>query len=521
LRGLRTDLHHTRLAIEALASLGNDRCKIAMTDCILHLWEEISDPIEGRSFDDILDLIGILGFEESGSDKHKEDLHAYLTKLDSDSEELRGISARNLSNLIISSHRAFGNRVQHLQHWANLLIKLKNDDGCWSASMSGSTSLVVTAMAIRSLNSLGKDFQNHVDTGRDYILQVLDEKGWEGIGTGGDVFTKASVLSAMGPTESEFREVIRNGVESLLKQKNTDGGWGGSAGEISNIECTSLSVVALVSCGENRVVPSWVANIAWKSVAELNRSLNFDLTALREEFEKKVEIHCGKIVDELKKMKTANSELTIKTKNLSDELRTISRDIYIRHEDEGGLNRKYQSSLRIKRQGLIRSRFLLFSLIFSAMSYFTISIFLKSFFVESGVVFETLKVALLSLITLILFLYIYGVIKRRAVFDRETIISYSSSRMQREIDRAADLFSRLTLKWPVELREHFIYRLYTERLSEMPTDVARRFAQELLLRFPVPDEQRSEFTLWIRNVAELDMESRKILLDIIRRAWRG
>jgi squalene-hopene/tetraprenyl-beta-curcumene cyclase len=170
------------------------------------------------------------------------------------------------------------------------LLDLQNRGGGWPTFCRGWGHLPfdrsgtdLTAHCIRAIHAWQKDIQQHgadipraLERGFRYLAEEQHDDGywlplWFGNQHAPDeinpVYGTAKVLAAFNDLNKCDSPEAARAIEWLLRQQNSDGGWGGMTGTPSTIEETSLAIDALIPVPGNTHRPAVVSGIEWLSCA--------------------------------------------------------------------------------------------------------------------------------------------------------------------------------------------------------------------------------------------------------------
>jgi hypothetical protein len=350
----------------------------------------------------------------------------------------------------------------------------------------------------------------------------LEKTGWQQLGSAGDTFTQAMVLLALAELPLDLYEIIREGVEVVGGSRNRDGSWGGGSGETGNIEITALSLLALVAAGENRFVPASLARAALTGIGRQMEEITCERDNLRQEFEKRVQGECGKVVKErndlLKLNETLNLRLRSVRKRRSLEAEPDDEVIMVLEDDEG-----YPSFRESKVQASLTRTLALrfFGENLGRLTFF----FALSLTVTMAIYLSMKKPFPNSL------WYVAGILaavglfvmfsdwrqKRRRLANRESA-NFELVALRPELARLRLKYYELSESWPLSVREELAYRLFTE-LVGMPPEIGVRYSEDLAAKLGFGTKERKEFLVWVSRVMLLSSRDRRVLVTQLQRAY--
>jgi hypothetical protein len=411
----------------------------------------------------------------------------------------------------------WGNREQ-LAYWRNhLRERQRPETGGWPSLPGETGSIIPTVFALRALIANTKsEERDAIHQGFHFLDSQLDAYGWSGIGTKGDTYSQAHLLRLLAETPQPNYRLVQEGVEIILSKRNSDGGWGGDFGEPSNIECTSLALVALVTSGAARFVPASLAMVALEDLNEHIATSTTELSELRDRFDAQVQLHCGQVVSE-------RDQLNKKIAGLQVELRRAQVLLTTAEAQPEAIRRLAPVLMAAsRREGIVvRNPYVIVSLGVAAAA-----LGIVASYISEGSVNWWIPLVYSVVIPMMSMAMIYIVPKRFIHSNREpTTFADDSGNIpdipeleSGVIRRLRRDFLRLSEEWPVSLREEVTYRLFAE-LIRLPADIAGRYVEDLVIRLGMRGENRERFEQWARAVAKLTPSSRRILFEQIRRMF--
>ena len=512
--GLPSDFHHSSLAIEALYYSCDERSIGIIADAALYLRKAKSNHLEQLNLEELTDLLMVACTEQNPDNDYIEQLlkvlqQAYDTILARKEE----FSVRSMCGVLLAVLGSRKSPQKLIQPWIDRLLNLqRTDDGSWPAVAEESGSVIATAFALRVLTHVSKNRGGDpIDRGLQYLQNRLEKEGWQKLGIEGDTFTQAVVLRALAEAQTTQYKQIQDGIDILINRMNLDGGWGGNAGEPSNIECTALCVLALVTSGENRFLPAHLAKAALHDTQHMLIKLTNERNQLRQDFEQKIKLHCGKVVQERDQLQKEN-------KSLKEQLNDKNKEFH------GAMEQAKNVQLRFEE--LQKSRYFVESPYLSLHGRFSkLNLIKVGPILSAGIAvwqlwewplsfWKIIAVSLISLITITIE-YIVWVRYRRENLQPPFIFK-TEEKLSPNLSMLRSMFMKMARDWPPRLLEEVVYRLFRE-LIYLPPDVGRRYTEDLVYRIGLSQKDTQELKVWVDYVMRLDTRDRRLLFDQLQK----
>lgn len=526
--GLPSDIHYSALAIQALYEAADELSIGVIAQATLYLRQAKGNALSKLKFQELTDLLRVMRCEQKPDYEFTQALLNTLKRiyaerpLHHDAAITRDVAS--MLRITMSLDRADGDLIKSLTD--TLLEQQRLDDGSWPAVSGEQGSVVATSVAIRALASTNDDrARDPLARGLRFVQNQLEAHGWEASGVG-DVYSLAMILRAVSEVPGTDYELIQMGIDTLVEMVNEDGGWGGGPSEPSNIESTTLAVLALLAAGENRFVPARLASAALQeSQRLLDQAIN-ERNRLRDDVEMQVQNQINLVVQERDRLRRESDDNKKSTDRLNEQMRAM------RNESESLMYEFYA-----RERGRWNSNY---GHVFPNLPFLPLTIqqYLWLLWPVAIIVFavfgfgQVVKLdssrwklfAMVGLFLTVLYAswMLYFAISRRSrtsiirgdEFIREPWLTRGNTS---ELSRLRDIYFEMQSEWPSSLREEFVYTLYTD-LIDLPLDVSPRYAKELANRYPLPREYARRMQSWIDMVVRLDPTERRILFDQLRRA---
>jgi Prenyltransferase and squalene oxidase repeat len=504
LRGLPTEIYPSALAVEALMGIGDSDAEILAEDVTAYFRRRVAGEVDRLGMDDLASLLVILHSEPGNDDEDRERIAERLKQ---------GVTTISGSRTPIRIARAcwilrpllrYGSLADTERYvWVDWLIARQEGDGGWPSISGERSSVVTTALALRTLSNGDRERSaDQLARGRRYLRQIVEENGWSSLSPAGDTYTVAVVLSALARDNDGNYGSVADGIARLRGAANADGGWGAGPGEPSNVEVTALAVEALVAAGNTSFVPLRLAETAVADLQEDVRAARAESEARSGDIQRAVDAQCGELLKERDALKAETRELKAGAQRARELQRSLQRELQraqIQFAPDYAVARlEFPTRLTgiVLTIGLIGGSIplILQARGGSMLFYVAIAILVTGF--AGGAGFE-LRARLVARNRLALY-------QELAVADRSTVALLR----QRFISIAERL--------PPSLLEEVIYSLYGD-FADAPPDIAERFAQRLSLQLGLPAGEAEEFREWATLLAQFSPRERRAVLESLRR----
>jgi hypothetical protein len=607
-------LYHSCLAIEALYNSCDSRTTGIIADAALYMRRENQAHIKDLNIEDLTSLLLIARCEKHPDEEYRSIILDKLSEAYRLLENTKDrVSVRTVCCTLLAVAKNDKSTAQWLQGWTNWLLNIQRpEDGSWPIISGEPGSIIATALAVRALAHLNEaQTKAAMRRGIEYLESSLGAEDKPNLGSRRDTFTQAIVLRSLAESSVQSYRYIQEGINELVNKINSDGGWGGGPQEPSSVEHTALCLLALVAAGETRFVPAHLAEAALSETLQISGQIRNELDRLKQDFDQQIQVHCGKVVEELDKLRQENgnlkrqAQLDIEKLTLTRRIQKLSPKEYVREIKtlDYGNRGIFSRITEAFRYSVHPSRF--YPVLAAVIAVITLAILLVSWNVEPTnkslpVILGGILGAILSMIPFFFFKRFYGskfstemqstllpytfiaLTESISLDNRENLIKSLSRilsftgkqentkrilkeidipvKMKRELEpwleyvRNLDergrqvLFKQLaqisalpsitefgpdtklsselsTLRYAFlditddlspRLREEIVYRLFTD-LVDLPADIGRRYAQDLIVRFKIVPRTRREVLSWIDEALRLSPSDRRILFDQIRR----
>jgi Prenyltransferase and squalene oxidase repeat len=504
LRGVPTELYTSAVAVEALMHTGDEEATILAEDVTSYFRRKIAPDFEQLDADDLASLLVILHSEQGAVDEYTRLISQRLSTALHDLLQARAPVRITRVCWILRALFLYGvvreDGRDTLRSW---LIARQVDDGGWPSLRGEKSSMVTTAAALRTL-AAGDDEEAREACARGsrYLRQAVSDRGWAGLSPGGDIYTVAVVLNALGGDPGCAYSIIADGIDRLREAANPDGGWGSGPREPSNVEVTALAIDGLVAAGTTSFVPRRLAEAA---IAELEAAVDAaraESEALGGNIQKAVDAQCGELLKERDALKSEVVELRSRAVRAGDLQRVLQRELY---------------RTQIPALPDLAIRRLPFSLGFLSS---TVAIgvvgasaaFLSYARVGSVAFYGAVGALLVSAGVLVSDFVRTRVSPRSRLLAYEELSHIDRSMMSLVRNRFLSFAERL----PLSVREEVIYSLYDDFL-DAPPDIAERIVQRLTLQLSLPPHEADDFREWATLVAQFTPRERRVLLESLRR----
>jgi hypothetical protein len=317
-KGLPLDLHVSSLSIEALRICNCAEFESSAENAASFITSIIVKEIESYDALKLVDSLNII----SGSKPRDKELEQKI------SERLKGLRrnegwgetepSMNLScNAILGLMKLEDPPMEIIWQWIEYLKRNQcQEDGGWGATTDSKSDIISTCHAMHVLKGFYDKLPPDIMAmAINYFKDFTDKKSWEHLGT----FEVAHVLHALAGIKKAPLGCIQNGIESLHKRANSDGGWGAADGEPSNIEITALCMIALQSAGGNKFVPALLVNMIFE-IAEK------DLSRLQSKVTEYEKDKWRLVKDEVGYIMIKNTNITKENKDIKDEVEMLRKE---------------------------------------------------------------------------------------------------------------------------------------------------------------------------------------------------
>lgn len=524
LKGMPSDAHHSSLAIEALKNCCDNRYEGIILDTYIYLKDLYENEIRTLEFEQLADLLMAAycaqRIDEPFTAKLVDAIRIKYENLKNNGT----VPIRSQCLALLAMLKVTNLDNSFLQPWIKNLAKAQLADGGWPFIANQPSALLSTSLAIRVLTHSGdQQYRSKIEHALMYIQKRIGDEGWENLGAGGDTFTQAFVLRALAETRISSYSFVRDGIDNLLNRRNKDGGWGGGHTEPSNVESTALCLLALISAGENAFVPTRLAQWVLGDVQNQLKNTSQELEQLQRDFEQRVEVQCGRVVDEYKKLDRELERLQlrygIRKRRLRGKYRQASLEAEPFFEKVIPHSSIYASRDRT-RVNRLRKKILL--LLFP-ITLLSILIGLSLFpILKNNSYTSMLLISIVSAVLASLIISTFNLYPLRKRVDNDSATKHPNKPIYLDTEETEDLsklrndYLSISQSWRPAVREELLYRFITE-LSELPPDMGRRYTEELAARFKLNQIQTRNLLKWMDRVLLLSRSERSVLFDQLLR----
>jgi hypothetical protein len=518
---VESNLHCSALAIEALSICPDHRTLGIVADAVAYLRREFGHQPETMSFSEIGDMLSVVYAETNPDEAYAQKLIGVLPKAYDEKVALRGEPAvRELSSVLLRVVK-LKIAAPFFRSWVEHLLKAQNKDGSWGTGTNDTGSMASTAATLSVLTLLKEErVRNARNRGIQFLVQQLEKDGWEKIGAGGDTFTQATILRSLSECPEVRYKDIQAGIKALQKRVNlSDGGWGGGNGEPSNVECTSLCILALSASGENKFVPMRLSGEALSEIEHQLTDAIDERNQLRKDLEKQIEQRIGSVLrdrDNLREeVKKARIEFEAKNRTLEAEIEMARKALEAQRESfERWLRRRsyLYPSVRMSNYYIAFAFMLGGVVVLGALHYWEWPLTWSS----------GLMLAYCVFFPIVFFCFLW---RRNSRLQRESSVEADTllPSMRYEIDdkegvEARFVYSQLRdilSELPPSLREELSYRMLRD-LLELPPDVGGRYIEDLISRFDLPGIHRRRLVQLLEVFVRMRPSQRRLVWEQLR-----
>lgn len=225
--GLPSDLHHSALALEALAACRDDHSAAIIADAILYLREEETSRLDQLGLAQLADFVTVLRTEELQADPAllQRTVAAVRKCWEACRAGKREVFVRDLGTTILALTGTGGEGRELARELAGSLLKLQRpDDGAWPAVEGEEGSVIATALAVQVLSGLDEHRKGDpLARGLRYLYKFLEKNSWKKSVAAGDIFTQAVMLRALAHVPDGSYEELHEGIGALAARRNADG----------------------------------------------------------------------------------------------------------------------------------------------------------------------------------------------------------------------------------------------------------------------------------------------------------
>jgi hypothetical protein len=224
--------------------------------------------------------------------------------------------------------------------WLQLIARSeRREGGGWPAAMDGEVSVVATAQIIQALDAVDPiGSADIINRGVQYLETRVEKDGWRRLGNGDDVFAQANVLQVLANHSSST--IIDAGISSLKAAANQNG-WGVAPHSSSTVEMTSMALLALAACGENRFVPYRTAHNRLVEVTIRAEKLEADLSQLKQGITRQIAQQSGAILADRDKWRSEAKQHERTIAELQQALHAAEREALEQYRGTRELAREF------------------------------------------------------------------------------------------------------------------------------------------------------------------------------------
>jgi hypothetical protein len=521
------DLVSSAAAIEALESCEHSDFNAAIRNSRLSLRDHIRENIDSLNLSELTASLRILSRADRNAGLYQlvEELVSRIRELSNAQGWGSPVVAIRATSDVLQALVPFRDISGDLVEAAiKVLTDEQNQDGGWPVTAGGSNSTAVpSAMAITALagaqpNQDGNDFR---DASR--YLQALLSRGWESlVSESGAVQVPAQVLRAAAVLKTFPFEIMSQGVQLILDQRNGDNAWGERKGGNSNVEATSGCVTAMCSAGANRLINSKFALSAINEAGAALQEARRELDLIRADVRNQVTRGTGRIVAENDRLNAKVLELEKEKKILVGKVEDGERKVQELLEEASNDLDVSKGRDSVKRYlGLVTYIRLLLGAFDSLKALPLMLMLLTSAIALVGVIMQvfllTAKGEWLGVALLLVWSAALGPLSlelvrrwgrqyndRRDVEAKLGVIGASDAKLvQRRL--------RILIKeWSAGTRELFFHML--SRTSEYTPESREAYVRSLARQLPLGESQRKDLTIILSLFSGLsDTEQKEVI----------
>lgn len=518
--GMSSDLHHTACAVQALSQCKDESSIGLAADGAIYLRETINGGLSKLSIGQLAGLAAALGCEDNPD---KEYLGQFLRAAQIRLEQLMA-SGDEYSLLavsrLLSESAGLNLSREYISPWLDRILEQQRlDDGGWPIFPGQAASPLATAAVVELLSHISTDESRSAQVKAvGFIQGYIEANGWQTIYRTGGTYEHATLLRALAESDNSDFGFVVIGSEELIARVNPDGGWGGGPGEASNVESTSLSIIALVAAGYTSFVPARLTFAALHDTRLILENAELERDKLVQDFEQKVQRHCGKVVKERDQLRDRISSLTERLQ-VAELTTGEERAKWVERlaQNKRELEERIAHYRSFSSDRSLPARVSFFVLV--GVGSLSIASLLLMLWEYRESPFVLLTVMTIGIIFFSLRYYLLSYRRYQKTPEWAELGETLDERQVREAPLASlrAFFRHCTEGLDAPVREEVIYRLFRD-VFDMPPDVGRRYMEDLAFRLDLPAHNAILLTRWLEQVLELRPKERKLLFEQIRRA---
>jgi prenyltransferase beta subunit len=520
--GGRASLYHTALVISALGSTDFDHHAARISQAARGTFATFFGHTGGHKMSDLANLLRIrLAAPEEVEQTLSRQVCAELrVEIEKERHPPERTRVRELADAVGALAQTTVENRENVVVWAEQLLRYEDlRRGGWPGGHNGDPSILSTAAVVEALQAIdATKYAGAIQRGVRFLTAATTNGGWRRIGNGPDVFVQATVLRVLA--RSGALDNIENGIAALGDGESDAGGWGIAPGAPSAVEPTAAAVLALVACGENRVVPYRLAAAQVAEATKRITELEKEMAAAKRELEEGSARRNKRIIaqrDELQQRADLQQRELERLREESESARRAALEEAQRSRmlinyalREGDLyDSRGSSLLRVLEPALI----FVFPII-------AIALYVWGDFIAVRLGTEAGKLAALALLVgAMAFAATYQwrlIVRRRDYFARFSALQSVAKSADTPVSSVALTFADISSQMPPAIREEFAYIL-SSHIIDMPPEIGVDYGRDLLEKLDIPIRVREQTASWLKSLLSLDRYGRRAVIEQIRR----
>jgi ribonuclease HI len=214
----------------------------------------------------------------------------------------------------------------NIQKGISYLASSANSEECWGISKDSPCSVIYTAKALYTLQTLNSD-SAVVSKSLNYLLNYQnDEEGYWGQEDQSDaIYATGITLKTVARISNSSTNRISKAVRFLLDNQNSDGGWGWTSKSNSEVEPTAVVLDALFEAGVTEYVSVSTALEVFQSAFEENVELRRQNQSIQKDIDTQVQNRISNIIDTKDKLEQRVKQLETEVKRLSRQQTEVEK----------------------------------------------------------------------------------------------------------------------------------------------------------------------------------------------------
>lgn len=499
-KGFPSDLHVSSLSIKALRILKNQEFETYAEDATAYIKDAYGSDIDKYGVQKSVDLLNIISGNETRDTELEQKIVKNIKSLKIGDGWGNQEPSISLSCEVVLALIELKRPPQSLiTQWIEYLVRTQSsENGGWGATPDSNSEIIPTSQALRVLNYFSDKFYSKAKSATiEFFLNYFKKKSWKEIY---DIYSVAIILQTIGYLEEFPFEIIQNGIDYIYECVNPDGGWGATKGQPSNVEHTSLSMIALSSVDDNKFVPVRLVNAIFKTARAELINLQNERDNLLKDIDLKVQKEMKNIINERNELKKKAERHKKEVKKWKDRVERLEHELK---------NLYNKPRLRIpekiyRRKIWYKSN--LFNIFFTAL--FTV---LASFSIFLYMIDMTIA-SILTTSALIVFSFGYFLLRKFGISGGAQLYSLKSGpKTKYIIERLISILDR----WPRSKREDLLFRLEKEGFN-ISFEEARRYSRYLSKKYEMEELPLKRLYEIIYLLMTLPHSARLYVIDFVR-----